>query len=85
MHSSLPVHIGAAAGLAVVGVAARAGDRRDATLSQAIGRTATDPVWGLPILALVLLLAYKVVGVFGAGTAVDFFSSTASSATSTLA
>src|SRR5262249_53477769 len=33
---------------------------------------ATDPIWGLPILAVVLLLAYKVVGVFGAGTAVDF-------------
>jgi Fe2+ transport system protein B len=72
VHSSLPVHIGAVAGLVVVGAAARAGDRRDATLSQAVGRTATDPVWGLPILALVLLLAYKVVGVFGAGTAVDF-------------
>ena len=71
-HSSVPVHVGAAAGLLVAGVAARAGDRRDAALSQAVGRTATDPVWGMPILALVLLLAYKVVGVFGAGTAVDF-------------
>ena len=52
--------------------ATRAGDRRDAALSHTIGRVATDPLWGLPILALVLLLAYKIVGVFGAGTAVDF-------------
>jgi Fe2+ transport system protein B len=71
-YSSIPVHVGAVAGLAVLALSARAGDRRDATLSAAVGRTATDPVWGLPILALVLLLAYKVVGVFGAGTAVDF-------------
>ena len=53
-------------------LAARAGDRRDAALSHAIGRVATHPVWGLPILAVVLFLAYKIVGVFGAGTAVDF-------------
>jgi len=29
-------------------------------------------VWGLVVLAVVLFLAYRVVGVFGAGTAVDF-------------
>jgi Fe2+ transport system protein B len=69
---SLPVHLGACAGVAALLVATRAGDRRDAALSHAIGRVATDPVWGLPILAFVLLLAYKIVGVFGAGTAVDF-------------
>jgi ferrous iron transport protein B len=50
----------------------RAADRRGAALSAALGRASTHPVWGLPILALVLLLAYEVVGVFGAGTAVDF-------------
>jgi Fe2+ transport system protein B len=71
-HSSLPVHLGAAAGLLALALAARAGDRRDAAFSQALGRVTTDPIWGLPILAIVLLLAYKVVGVFGAGTAVDF-------------
>jgi Fe2+ transport system protein B len=71
-HSVLPVHAGAAAGIAALLGAAGAGDRRDAALSHAIGRVATHPVWGLPILAFVLLLAYKVVGVFGAGTAVDF-------------
>jgi Fe2+ transport system protein B len=71
-HSSLPVHLGAAAGVAALLLATRAGDKRDAALSHTIGRVATDPVWGLPILAFVLLLAYKIVGVFGAGTAVDF-------------
>lgn len=71
-HSAVPVHAGALVGLAVLGAAAAGGDRRDAAFSKWIGRTATDPVWGLPILAWVLLLAYKVVGVFGAGTAVDF-------------
>jgi Fe2+ transport system protein B len=71
-HSAVPVHVGAAIGIGALLLAARAGDRRDAALSHAIGRVATDPVWGLPILAFVLLLAYKIVGVFGAGTAVDF-------------
>lgn len=71
-HSAVPVHLGAVAGIAALAVAARAGDRRDAKVSAALGRWATHPVWGLPILAVVLLLAYKVVGVFGAGTAVDF-------------
>jgi Fe2+ transport system protein B len=71
-YSALPVHLGAIAGVVALAIAARAGDRRDATVSAALGRSATHPVWGLPILAFVLLLAYKVVGVFGAGTAVDF-------------
>ena len=71
-HSSIPVHVGAVAGLLALVVATRAGDLHDASLSQAIGRAATHPVWGLPILAVVLLFAYKIVGVFGAGTAVDF-------------
>jgi Fe2+ transport system protein B len=71
-YSAVPVHAGAAIGLATLAVASRAGDARDATLSRNLGRLATHPVWGLAILAFVLLLAYKVVGVFGAGTAVDF-------------
>jgi Fe2+ transport system protein B len=71
-YSAVPVHLGAAAGVGALLLALRAGDRRDAALSHTVGRVATDPVWGLPILAFVLLLAYKIVGVFGAGTAVDF-------------
>ena len=71
-YTSLPVHVGAAVGVVALAVALRAGDRKDAALSASIGRAATHPLWGVPILAVVLLLAYKVVGVFGAGTAVDF-------------
>jgi Fe2+ transport system protein B len=71
-YTSLPVHVGAVSGLVALAAFTRAGDRRDASLSARLGSAATHPVWGLPILALVLLLAYKVVGVFGAGTAVDF-------------
>lgn len=71
-YSAVPVHLGALAGIVTLAIAARAGDRKDAAMSAAVGRSATHPVWGLPILAFVLLLAYKIVGVFGAGTAVDF-------------
>jgi hypothetical protein len=71
--SPAPVLFGAVAGLAVLAVGARIGDAADAALSEALGRTATHPVWGIPILAVVLLLAYKLVGVFGAGPAVNFF------------
>jgi ferrous iron transport protein B len=40
-------------------------------LAQRFGRLAMDPVYGIPILAGVLLLAYGFVGVFGAGYLVD--------------
>jgi len=40
-------------------------------LAQRFGRLAMDPVYGVPILAGVLLLAYEFVGVFGAGYLVD--------------
>ncbi len=71
-YSPWPVHLGAAAGVLALGLAAAAGDRQDANLSRVLGRAATHPLWGLPIVGLVLLLAYKIVGSFGAGTAVDF-------------
>jgi Fe2+ transport system protein B len=71
-YSSSSVHLGALTGIAVLALAARAGDRQDAWLSRTLGRTTTHPAWGLPVLGVVLLLAYKIVGVFGAGTAVDF-------------
>ena len=67
-----PVYAGVVAGAAALALALFANPARDADVSRALGRTATDPVWGLAVLAVVLLLAYKVVGVFGAGTAVDF-------------
>ena len=71
-HTAAPVHLGAIVALLVAALAARTGDTRDAAMSSAIGRLATHRVWGLLILGVVLFLAYKVVGEFGAGTAVDF-------------
>ena len=41
-----------------------------------LGAWSTHPIWGVPVLALVLWLAYQFVGVFGAGTAVDFLEDT---------
>jgi Fe2+ transport system protein B len=70
--TSAPVYAGVVAGAVALAVAFFADPARDADVSRVLGRTATHPVWGLAVLAVVLLLAYKVVGVFGAGTAVDF-------------
>ncbi len=36
-------------------------------------RVSMDPIWGLPVFLAVLYLLYEFVGVFGAGTLVDFF------------
>ena len=46
--------------------------KRGRNLSQALGRWTMHPVWGVPILLVVLYLTYKIVGEFGAGTSVDF-------------
>ena len=63
---------GALVGLAGLGYFARVGDHQDSDSSRRFGRLATHPVWGVPILLVVLFFAYKIVGEFGAGTAVDF-------------
>lgn len=42
------------------------------SLGVSLGRLATHPLWGLPILALVLYVMYWFVGVFGAGTLVGW-------------
>ncbi|MBW3625568.1 MAG: 50S ribosome-binding GTPase, partial [Armatimonadetes bacterium] len=39
-------------------------------LAQKLGRLTTHPVWGLPILAAVLWLVWRFVGIWGAGTLV---------------
>ena len=39
--------------------------------SRRLGRVAIHPVWGWPVLALVLYVLYEFVGVFGAGTLVN--------------
>jgi ferrous iron transport protein B len=41
-----------------------------------VGQLSTHPLWGLPILVAVLAVCYLFVGVFGAGTAVDFLGNT---------
>jgi ferrous iron transport protein B len=41
-------------------------------LARRLGSWSTHPLWGLPVLAAVLFLAYEFVGVLGAKTAVDF-------------
>jgi ferrous iron transport protein B len=41
------------------------------SLRDRLGALAMHPVWGVPVLALVLFAAYELVGVFGAGTLVD--------------
>jgi ferrous iron transport protein B len=45
-------------------------------LARRLGAWSTHPLLGLPILALVLWVAYQFVGVFGAGKAVDFLEHT---------
>jgi ferrous iron transport protein B len=47
------------------------GESAGATLSRQVGRLATHPLWGWPVLAAVLFVLYELVGVFGAGTLVN--------------
>jgi ferrous iron transport protein B len=47
-----------------------------ASRSAPLGRLTTHPVWGVPVVLLILWLTYEIVGVFGAGTAVDFLENT---------
>ena len=47
-------------------------ERRDSALMQRVGDWAQHPVWGLPILAVVLYAIYWFVGVFAAGTVVGW-------------
>ncbi|HYA31136.1 MAG TPA: ferrous iron transport protein B [Thermodesulfovibrionales bacterium] len=41
-----------------------------------LGRISMHPVWGIPVLLVVLFGLYEFVGVFGAGTLVEFFEKT---------
>jgi ferrous iron transport protein B len=43
------------------------------SILETFGRIAVHPIAGIPILIAVLVLVYEFVGVFGAGTLVDFF------------
>lgn len=60
----------------LVGEAAPVPFENGSTRRQTIGRMTTHPLWGLPILALVLYGLYWFVGVFGAGTLVGWLEET---------
>ncbi len=45
-------------------------------ISRFLGTYSVHPIWGIPILLVVLFLMYEIVGVFGAGTLVDFLENT---------
>jgi ferrous iron transport protein B len=57
-------------------VVTRGGASAASGLARKIGGWSTHPVWGIPILAVVLYVAYEFVGVLGAGTLVEFLEST---------
>jgi ferrous iron transport protein B len=46
--------------------------KRGSSVEALIGRVSMHPVWGIPVLLLVLYGLYQFVGAFGAGTLVDF-------------
>jgi len=50
---------------------AKAGAGAGERWSRRLGRVAIHPIWGWPVLGLVLYTLYEFVGVFGAGTLVD--------------
>jgi ferrous iron transport protein B len=50
--------------------------RDSESLADKFGRWSMHPVWGVPILAAVLYAVFWFVGIFGAGTAVDFLETT---------
>jgi ferrous iron transport protein B len=50
--------------------------RGNESFADKLGRWSMHPVWGLPILFAVLLGVFWFVGIFGAGTAVDFLENT---------
>ena len=60
----------------LVGEAAPVPVENGSTRRQTIGRLTTHPLWGLPLLAVVLYGLYWFVGVFGAGTLVGWLEET---------
>ena len=50
-------------------------ERVHTTFMEKLDHYITHPIWGIPVLFLVLFIVYEFVGVFGAGTLVDFFES----------
>ncbi len=48
-------------------------DKTNGSVAGFIGDISMHPVWGVPIVLLVMFIMYKIVGEFGAGVSVDFF------------
>ena len=48
-------------------------ERVSTSISDVLDHYMTHPFWGIPFLLLILFVVYEFVGVFGAGTLVDFF------------
>ena len=48
-------------------------ERVHTTFTEKLDHYITHPIWGIPVLFLVLFIVYEFVGVFGAGTLVNFF------------
>lgn len=48
-------------------------NRRKKSVHLCFDKYLTHPLWGIPFLLAILFLVYEFVGIFGAGTAVDFF------------
>jgi len=46
-------------------------EKKETSPAAWLGRMAMHPIWGLPVLALVLFAVYEIVGIFGAGTVVN--------------
>jgi len=57
-------------------VVTRTGASAGSGFARKLGGWSTHPVWGVPILAVVLALCYEFVGDLGAGTLVDFLENT---------
>lgn len=52
------------------------GQEEKTTIAKALGRFSMHPLWGIPILLLILFAIYQIVGKFAAGTLVNFFENT---------
>ncbi len=53
-------------------VVTKENDRRN-SVNLWLDKYVTHPFWGIPFLLIIMFIVYEFVGVFGAGTAVDFF------------
>ncbi len=60
----------------ITGIVMKKAGPRSGQLLQTLGKISMHPLYGIPVLAAVLFMLYEFVGVFGAGTLVDFVQNT---------